>query len=184
MFRRMRALILAIGEMPIRSIEPADMSRLIARILGEFERNSDAGIRMPQPSGSCAEWNRVADIDAIAAHLKSNGPINGRDWFVNQEGESMAMIQGPQNGSPDRPANDGPPLAGGRLAIASKEVTIAEIQKFDKAYQPDDIVARDAACRRHGAVEHGRQVLQLAQRTTRFRDMNGATQRPGTRWRR
>ena len=157
-----RALILALGtygtEGLPRRARAAD--RQAARPLPQRPRRGIHG---------AAEWTlrqwgqqeKLKELDAELMKLKDRGD---RRWFVNGQGQTFAVIEGPvefRMGSPptetERIATTRPPRRMGiprRFAIATKEVTVEQFQRFVKtdpqirqcprASEPDTAPIREA----------------------------------------
>jgi len=145
-----RALILALGTYGIDGLSPGERDPLIAKLLDLYENDPDAGIH------GAAEWalrqwkqeERLKSDQAELSKLKDKGP---RRWLVNSQGQTFAVIDGPvefRMGSPpnepDRDADETPHprVIPRRFAIADKEVTVAQYERFVQSGNPQFGVAR------------------------------------------
>jgi formylglycine-generating enzyme required for sulfatase activity len=135
-----RALILAIGTYGTEGLSQGEREPLIGKLLDLYQNDPDAGIH------GAAEWtlrkleqqDKLREVDAQLMKLKDRGD---RRWFVNSQGQTFAVIEGPvkfQMGSPttelDRFTNE---MLHRRdiprhFAIAVKEVTVGQYQEFVK----------------------------------------------------
>jgi formylglycine-generating enzyme required for sulfatase activity len=139
-----RALILTLGNYGVEKLSPDQRVRLIANLFDRYENDPDAGIH------GAAEWTlrqwkqeeRLATVQAKLSKLEDKG---ARLWFVNSEGQTFTVIDGPVEffmgsppNEPDRAADEAPHLRGtsGRFAIADKEVTVAQYERFVKSGHP------------------------------------------------
>ena len=139
-----RALILALGQYGTDWLTPGDREPLMQELLDLYETDPDAGIH------GAAEWtlrrwgqqDRLKERDDELAKVKDRGE---RRWYVNGQGQTFAVIDGPvefEMGSPptEPEHRDGELLhkrvIPRRLAIATKEVTVAQFGKFQQA-SPD-----------------------------------------------
>ena len=122
-------------------LSPGEREPLIAKLLDAYENDPDSGIH------GAAEWTlrkwgqqaKLTDADNRLAKLefKARGP---RRWYVNSQGQTFALIEGPvefRMGSPasdpDRIAKNETPhrrLIPRSFAIAAKEVTVEQYQSF------------------------------------------------------
>ena len=112
------------------------MKPLIAKLLDLYHNDPDAGIH-GAAEWTLRQWNEQAklkDADAELSKLKDRGD---RRWFVNSQGQTFAVIEGPvefRMGSPptepDRIAANELPhrrIIPRRFAIAAKEVTVEAV---------------------------------------------------------
>jgi formylglycine-generating enzyme required for sulfatase activity len=134
-----RALILALGTYSTKALSPTEREPLINELVELYRNDPDSGIH------GAAEWTlrrlnqegRLKEVDAGLSKLKDPG---GRRWFVNSQGQTFALVEGPvefRMGSPptepDRIAANEIPhrrIIPRRFAIATKEVTVEEYQRF------------------------------------------------------
>ena len=136
-----RALILALGTYGTEGLSPGEREPLISKLLDLYRNDPDSGIH------GAAEWTlrqwkqqeKLKELDAELMKLKDWGD---RRWFVNSQGQTFAVIEGPvefRMGSPptdtERFAGNEPPRRMAiprRFAIAAKEVTVEQFQRFLK----------------------------------------------------
>jgi formylglycine-generating enzyme required for sulfatase activity len=136
-----RALILALGTYGTEALSPGEREPLIGKLLDLYRNDPDAGIH------GAAEWTlrklgqeaKLKEVDAQLIKQKDRG---GRRWFINAHGQTFAVIEGPvefRMGSPptdtERIGNREAPRCMAiprRFAIATKEVTVEQFQRFLK----------------------------------------------------
>ena len=136
-----RALILALGTYGTEGLSPGEREPLTGKLLDLYRNDPDSGIH------GAAEWTlrqwrqqeKLKELDAELMKLKDRGD---RRWFVNSQGQTFAVIEGPvefRMGSPptetERFAGNEPPRRMAiprRFAIAAKEVTVEQFQRFLK----------------------------------------------------
>jgi eukaryotic-like serine/threonine-protein kinase len=136
-----RTLILALGTFGVQGLSPSEREPLTGKLLDLYRNDPDAGIH------GAAEWtlrkwsqrDTLKELDAQLMKLKDWGD---RRWYVNGQGQSFAVIEGPvefRMGSPPSDTERNPesdPLMRMRIprhfAIAAKEVTIEQFQRFLK----------------------------------------------------
>ena len=133
-----RALILALGTYRTEVLSPSERRLLIGKLLDLYRNDPDSGIH------GAAEWTlrqwkqqkKVKTVDIDLVELKDRGD---RRWFVNSQPQTFAVIEGPvefRMGSPptdpDRDIDKTPRrvVIPRRFAIAAKEVTVEQYQRF------------------------------------------------------
>ncbi len=143
-----RAQILTRGTYGTEGLSPGEREPLIGKLIDLYLNDPDAGIH------GAAEWtlrqwgqqDRLKELDAQLMKVKDRGE---RRWYVNGQGQTFAVIEGPvefRMGSPltdtERIGNNEPlkrMAIPRRFAIATKEVTVEQFQRFLKLggiYQP------------------------------------------------
>jgi len=136
-----RALILALGTYRMEGLSSGEREPLIGKLLDLYGNDPDVGVH------GAVEWTlrqwkqqeKLKEVDAELMKVKDRGE---RRWFVNSEGQTFVVIEGPvefRMGSPptelDRSHLEGTPrriVIPRRFAIASKEVTVEQYQRFVK----------------------------------------------------
>ena len=134
-----RALILAIGTYGGEGLSPGERGPLIGKLLDLYRNDPDAGIH------GAAEWtlrkwgqqDKLKEVDAQLMKMKDRGE---RRWYVNGQGQTFTVIDGPvefRTGSPqsepERVAEDEAPrsmIIPRRFSLAAREVTVEEYQRF------------------------------------------------------
>ena len=89
-----RALILALGTYGTEGLSPGEREPLTGKLLDLYRNDPDAGIH------GAAEWTlrqwkqqeKLKELDAELMKLKDRGE---RRWFVNSQGQTFAVIEGP-----------------------------------------------------------------------------------------
>ena len=89
-----RALILALGTYGTEGLSPGEREPLIDKLLDLYRNDPDSGIH------GAAEWTlrqwkqqeKLKELDAELMKLKDRGD---RRWFVNSQGQTFAVIEGP-----------------------------------------------------------------------------------------
>ncbi len=154
-----RALILALGEYDLSSFSPVERELWVANLLETYRTDPDAGIH------GAAEWTvqrwgqrkKLVEKDSDFKSLKDRG---SRRWFVNCEGQTLTVIEGPiqfmMGSMPTEPERDSDETAHEqrislRFALATKEVTLNEYQRFLTMNPKIDKVEVD----RHNSVVGG-----------------------------
>jgi formylglycine-generating enzyme required for sulfatase activity len=134
-----RALILALGSYGPDGLSPSERQPLAAKLLDLYEHDPDAGIH-GAAEWMLRQWQQSTNVDEIDAKLRGKDRA-GRRWFVNGQGQTFTLIEGPVEfhmgsppNEPDRDANETPhrrAIPRG-FAITAKEVTVEQYQRFVK----------------------------------------------------
>ena len=89
-----RALILALGTYGTEGLSPGEREPLIGKLLDLYRNDPDSGIH------GAAEWTlrqwkqqeKLKELDAELMKVKDRGD---RRWYVNSQGQTFAVIEGP-----------------------------------------------------------------------------------------
>ncbi len=138
-----RALILALGTYGMEGLSPGESEPLSAKLLDLYRNDPDSGIH------GAAEWTlrrwkqqeKLKELDAQLMKVKDRGE---RRWFVNGQGQTFAVIEGPvefRMGSPPTEPKRNVTLETPRrvviprrFAIAAKEVTVEQWLRFERTH--------------------------------------------------
>jgi formylglycine-generating enzyme required for sulfatase activity len=137
------ALIQALGTYGTEGLSPGEREALIARLLEVYRADPDAGIH-GAAAWTLREWGQKEKLEAIDRHLNHIRDPGDRRWYVNGQGQTFAVIDGPvevrMGSSPADPerigANEHPRRVTipRRFAIADREVSIIQFQRFLKTH--------------------------------------------------
>jgi formylglycine-generating enzyme required for sulfatase activity/tetratricopeptide (TPR) repeat protein len=138
-----RALILALGTYGADTLSPDEREPLAAKLRDLYAHDPDSGIH-GAIAWTLRQWGlneKLKADDADLAKLKDRGD---RSWFVNGQGQTFAIIDGPvefRMGAPPSeterfPENEPPRrmTIPRRFAIADREVTVEQFQRFLKTH--------------------------------------------------
>jgi hypothetical protein len=133
-----RALILALGTFPAGRLSPGERAPLVAMLLDLYRNDPDAGIH-GAAEWTLRQWQAHEPLEAAHAELARLETRDGGRWYVNGQGQTLAVIDGPLEfrmgspaGEPDRNPAEIPHrrVIPRRFAIADKEVTVRQYQAF------------------------------------------------------
>jgi formylglycine-generating enzyme required for sulfatase activity/tetratricopeptide (TPR) repeat protein len=136
-----RALILALGTYGTERLSPGEREPLTGKLIDLYRNDPDAGIH------GAAEWTlrkwreqeKLQGVDAMLMKVKDPGE---RRWYVNGQGQTFAVIDGPVEfrlgappSDPERSTNDLPRSMAipRRFAVATREVTVDQFKRFLKS---------------------------------------------------
>jgi formylglycine-generating enzyme required for sulfatase activity/predicted transcriptional regulator len=136
-----RALILALGTYGREGLSSGEREPLTGKLLDLYRNDPDAGIH------GAVEWTlrqwkqdeKLRNLDAELSKLKDRG---NRRWYVNSQGQTFAVIEGPvefrMGSPPTEPERFSDEILHRRriiprrFAIATQEVTVEQYQRFVK----------------------------------------------------
>ena len=149
-----RALILALGTYGTEGLSPGEREPLTGKLLDLYRNDPDSGIH------GAAEWTlrqwkqqeKLEELDAELMKLKNWGE---RRWYVNGQGQTYAVIEGPVEFRMGSTSTETERYAGyetphrrvipRRFAIAAKEVTVEQYQRFVKTNPQFGVAPSDLA---------------------------------------
>ena len=172
----------------MEGLSPGEREPLTGKLLDLYRNDPDSGIH------GAAEWTlrqwkqqeKLKELDAELMKVKDRGE---RRWFVNGQGQTFAVIEGPVEFRMGSPPTEPERYAGRdpqrmriprRFAIATKEVTVEQFQRFLKLggitidrYQlsasvPQQVQPRSRRTVDRSRLVHGGSLLQLAERAGGF----------------
>jgi formylglycine-generating enzyme required for sulfatase activity/tetratricopeptide (TPR) repeat protein len=137
-----RALILALGHYGTEWLTPDDREPLMKKLLSLYETDPDAGIH-GATEWTLRRWGREVDLKQADSKLRAKGR-GDRGWYVNSQGQTLAVIEGPVEFSMGSPPTEPDRYEfetlhreriNRRFAIATKEVTVMQYERFVRASQ-------------------------------------------------
>jgi formylglycine-generating enzyme required for sulfatase activity len=134
-----RALILALGTYGTKDLSPTEREPLSVKLLDLYRNDPDSGIH-GAAAWTLRQWKQQAKLQA-ADDLMKMKDRGDRRWFVNSQGQTFAVIEGPVEFDMGSPS--GEPLRFDNeilhrvqiprlFAIAATEVTVEQYQEFVK----------------------------------------------------
>ena len=134
-----RALILALGSYGTEGLSPAEREPLSVKLLDLYRTDPDSGIH-GAAGWTLRQWKKQESLKAADTELAKLKDRGDRRWFVNSQGQTFAVIEGPvefRMGSPptepDRIGRNETPrrvVIPRRVAIADRAVTVEQYQRF------------------------------------------------------
>jgi formylglycine-generating enzyme required for sulfatase activity len=134
-----RALILALGTYGTEGLAPNEREPLIARLLQVYRDDPDAGVH-GAATWALRQWGQKEKLQAVDGQLSRLRDRGGRRWYVNGQGQTFTVIDGPAElrmgslptdperiGGNERPRHVTIPRG---FVIADREVTVAQFQRF------------------------------------------------------
>ncbi|WP_439630322.1 protein kinase domain-containing protein [Gemmata sp.] len=173
--RARRACLIALGDFPPERVPPAERDALVARLLEQYRDAPDPGLHSAIDWLLRRKWGRAGAVEAIDRDLTGEArtraaaagthpalpavagaglawaatrPLGaGKDWFVNGQGQTYAVVRGPAAFTMGSPATEPGRFTGytdetphpkripRSFAVSTREVTNAEFLRF----RPDRI---------------------------------------------
>jgi hypothetical protein len=138
-----RALILTLGTYGTEELFPGEREPLTGKLLDLYRNDPDSGVH-GAAGWTLRKWGQQEKLNELDAELMKQKDRGERRWFINGQGQTFAVIEGPvefRMGSPptepNRNATTETPrrlVIPRRFAIAAKEVTIEQWQKFERTH--------------------------------------------------
>jgi tetratricopeptide (TPR) repeat protein len=137
-----RALILALGSYGTEALSPADREPLIGKLLDLYRNDPDSGAH-GAAAWTLRQWGQQERLHAADAELMKLRDRDDRRWFVNSQGQTFAVIEGPvefRMGSPLTEPDRNPDeslhrvVIPRRFAIADREITVEQYQRFVQSH--------------------------------------------------
>jgi serine/threonine protein kinase/formylglycine-generating enzyme required for sulfatase activity len=89
-----RALILALGEFAMATLE-SERQALIPEFLSWYRNDPDPGVHASVDWLLRQKWGRARDLEQIDVELSGMAVPGDRDWYVNTEGQTLAIVRDP-----------------------------------------------------------------------------------------
>ncbi len=134
-----RSLILALGTYGPAALSAPEEQALTDRLLNVYRTDPDSGIH-GAVEWTLRRWKKEARLVAVDLELQGRPDPGDRRWYVSPGGQTFSVIDGPVEFSMGSPSSDPerdssletPRRAAipRRYAIATKEVTVAQFQRF------------------------------------------------------
>jgi serine/threonine protein kinase/formylglycine-generating enzyme required for sulfatase activity len=140
-----RALILALGGFGPDRLLPGERDRLTSRLARLYAEDPDPGIHAAA-EWLLRRWQRPDELGETTGRLATGRAEAGRDWYVNREKQTLAIVRGPVEvwiGEGKRRQRQ---RIEHSFAIAAKEVTVEEFARFRGDHRPNEEVARTPDC--------------------------------------
>ena len=89
-----RALILALGTYGTEELSPGEREPLIGKLLDLYRNDPDAGIH-GAAEWTLRQWKQQEKLKELDAELMKVKDWGERRWYVNGQGQTFAVIEGP-----------------------------------------------------------------------------------------
>ena len=136
-----RALILALGKYGTEGLSPGEREPLIGKFLELYRNDPDSGIH-GATEWTLRQWNQQEKLQELDAQFMKQKDRGGRRWFINRQGQTFAVIEGPVEYRMGSPPTETERMTGNELpsrmaithgfAISANEVTVEQFQQFLK----------------------------------------------------
>jgi hypothetical protein len=138
-----RAVVLALGTYATEGLSPGEREPLIARLLDLYRNDPDAGIH-GAAEWTLRKWGQQVKVKEVDARLMKQKDWGERRWFINGQGQTFAVVEGPvvyRMGSPPTEPKRNVTMETPRrlviprrFALAAKEVTVEQWQRFERTH--------------------------------------------------
>jgi hypothetical protein len=140
-----RALLLSLGEYDDDALSAAQRQTMAGHLLATYRDDPDPGIH------SAVAWllrrrGRAADLAPVDRVIASPGPRGPRRWFINRQGQTMAVVRGPVELVMELgPELRQPMVIPRTFALGTAEVTVEQFRHSRRSQGLDVDSASDSA---------------------------------------
>jgi formylglycine-generating enzyme required for sulfatase activity len=141
-----QAVILALGEFDAGKMSNEQRQSMVERLVNLYGTNSDSSVHSAA-AWALRQWQEEKTVKRLDAELRSAAPQRQRSWFINSQGQTFVVVDGPVEflmggtiGSAKKV------VLSHRFAVAAHEVTVAQFQQFRKDHQHDPTSAPQPDC--------------------------------------
>jgi formylglycine-generating enzyme required for sulfatase activity len=134
-----RALILSLGTYGMEGLSPGERETLIGKLFDLYRNDPDSGIH-GAAEWTLRKWGQQTKLKELNAELMKVKDWGNRRWYVNGQGQTFAVIEGPVEFRMGSPPTEPERIAGNenprrmliprRFAVAAREVTVEQFQRF------------------------------------------------------
>ena len=89
-----RALILALGAYATEGLSPGEREHLTAKLIDIYRNDPDSGVH-GAAEWTLRKWGQLANVKEVDAQLVKVNDWGDRRWFINSQGQTFAVIEGP-----------------------------------------------------------------------------------------
>jgi serine/threonine protein kinase/formylglycine-generating enzyme required for sulfatase activity len=146
-----QALTLALGEYDARKFSSTDRQKLAAKLASLYTADPDSGVHSAA-GWTLRQFQMKSALEQLDGHMRQARPKidrDGRHWFVNSQGQTFAVIDGPVEFT-TTPAAERLGGADAKkavipygFAIATKEVTARQLSEFAKHQKASTLPGAD-----------------------------------------
>jgi len=147
-----RALILSLGTYGTEGLSSGEREPLIGKLLDLYRDDPDSGIH-GAAEWTLRQWKQQEKLKERDAELRKVKDWGERRWFVNGQGQTFAVIEGPVEFDMGSPPTEPDRYSETqqhrvqiprRFAIAAKEVTAEQYDQFVKETPQDEVTKNDS----------------------------------------
>ncbi len=132
-----RALALSLGEYPADALPAPLREVLTERLTGWYRDDPDPGLHSAV-EWLFSRWGLEGRLAPVREALAGPGPVGGRRWYVNRQGQTFAVVRGPavvaMGSPPDEADRENEPVVRRTIdrsfAVATTPVTLGQFQRF------------------------------------------------------
>ncbi len=90
------ALLLSLGDFPLDRLSSEDRDKLVddLHLVQRYREAGDPGLHGAL-DWLLRRWDKADQLRDANLALASRDPVSGRDWYINKQGQTMAVVHGP-----------------------------------------------------------------------------------------
>lgn len=132
-------ILLALGGYDTATLPSATRQSLVPTLVGVFRDDPDPGVHSAA-EWLLRQWGLESQLDQLQQTVKTNRPRQGRKWYLNGQGQTLAVVEGPVEflrGAPPTDRDQASEEWQHRVriqrsfAVATTETTVAQYLRFD-----------------------------------------------------
>ncbi|MHB0958142.1 MAG: protein kinase domain-containing protein [Pirellulaceae bacterium] len=133
-----QAILLALGGYPRDLFGPAARTEFLSTLLEIYRQEEDSGVHAAA-EWLLRKWGLADQLQQIDSGLHASGPAEERQWYINGQGHTLAVVAGPvefRMGSPNyEPGKSFNEFQHVRriertFAVGTREVTVEQFRRF------------------------------------------------------
>lgn len=140
-----RAILLSLGEYGLDRVSVAERRNYLPSLQDLYREDSDPGIHAAA-EWVLRQWGALDQITAIDTALTTGKSEGQRRWYVNKQGQTMVVIPAPGEFWTGEGDGRHRSKLDRRFALASKEVTVEQFQRFRNGHAFNKWYARTDDC--------------------------------------
>ncbi len=124
---RLQAVILALGEFDAGKMSNQQRQSVVEQLTTLYGTNSDSGVHSAA-AWTLRQWHEENTVVRLDAELRSASSQAQRNWFINSQGQTFVVVDGPVEFVMGDQATK--VKLSHRFAVAAHEVTVAQFKQF------------------------------------------------------
>jgi formylglycine-generating enzyme required for sulfatase activity len=142
------ALVSAMGQFDLGKLSSQRKRSVVQQFVALSRDTRDPGIHSAA-GWALRNWQQHQVVEQIDKELAIAAHVEGQHWFVNSQGQTFAVVDGPVEFSMGEKTETAAPTLvtiSHRFAVATHEVTVAQFQRFRSDHEHDAKFARKLDC--------------------------------------
>lgn len=139
------ALVLSFGQFSDEAIPQTMKDQIAAKILKLFEHDTHPGVH-GAAEWLLKRWKRQSEVDEIVRRLRTTSPTPSQHWYINPDGQTLVVLRGRHKYWNLADKDNSFQEMNCQFALSTKEITLAEFQKFQPNFHVRSNISLDPDC--------------------------------------